>query len=101
MRVFYPMKVFFIACYFYIVLIGVQLCLIGDAPFGNTENMSRYEVFNRISEGSVPYPFFMSFSLKTLIGGLLEKNDQKRWSYEQVSTAAWVKEVSFLLYFLS
>ncbi len=78
----------------------MQLYLIGDAPFGNTENMSRYEVFNRISEGSVPYPFFMSFSLKSLIGGLLEKSDQKRWSYEQVSTAAWVKEVIFFSFII-
>jgi len=66
----------------------------GDAPFGNTENMSRYEVFNRISEASVPYPFFMNFSLKTLLGGLLEKSDAKRWSYEQVAGSAWLKDVS-------
>jgi len=57
--------------------------------------MSRYEVFNRITEKSVPFPFFMSFGLKSLIGGLLEKNSTKRWAYEQVAACPWMKEVHY------
>lgn len=67
----------------------------GEAPFGNTENMSRYEVFNRITEKSAPFPFFMSFSLKSLISGLLDKNASKRWAYDQVAASPWLKEVFF------
>ena len=77
-----------------LTLLILILSFPGEAPFGNTESMSRYEVFNRITEKSPPYPFFMSFNLKSLIKGLLEKDSTKRWAYDQVAACPWMKDVS-------
>lgn len=66
----------------------------GEAPFGNSEHMSKFEIFNRISESPVRLPFLMSLSCKALVRGLLEKNDQKRFCFDQVAQSAWLKGVS-------
>lgn len=70
---------------------------VGDAPFGNSENMSKFEIFNNISEKAVRLPFLMSGSLKALVRGLLEKNDKKRFDFEQVAKSSWIKEVQYVL----
>jgi len=67
----------------------------GEAPFGNSENMSKFEIFNRISESPVRLPFLMSMSLKSLVKGLLEKNDSKRFCFDEVSQSSWLKGVNW------
>ena len=58
--------------------------------------MSKFEIFNNISEKAVSLPFLMSGSLKALVRGLLIKDDKKRFDFEQVSKSKWLKEVSFV-----
>ena len=57
--------------------------------------MSKFEIFNKISETAVSLPFLMSFNLKSLIKGLLEKSDAKRYEWEHVSKCAWLSDVSY------
>jgi hypothetical protein len=66
----------------------------GEAPFGNSEHMSKFEIFNHISESPVRLPMFMSMSCKSLLKGLLEKPEERRFSFEQVAQSAWIKGVS-------
>ena len=56
--------------------------------------MTKFEIFNRISESPVRLPVLMSLSLKALIKGLLEKSDAKRFAFEQVAQSPWLKGVS-------
>jgi hypothetical protein len=35
----------------------------------------------------------MSLNLKSLIKGLLEKSDKKRFCFEEVAKASWLKDV--------
>jgi hypothetical protein len=66
----------------------------GEAPFGNSEHMSKFEIFNHISESPVRLPMFMSMSCKSLLKGLLEKPEERRFSFEQVAQSTWIKGVS-------
>jgi hypothetical protein len=56
--------------------------------------MSKFEIFNHISESPVRLPMFMSMSCKSLLKGLLEKPEERRFSFEQVAQSAWIKGVS-------
>jgi hypothetical protein len=66
----------------------------GEAPFGNSEKQSKFEIFNRITESPVRLPFLMSLNLKTLIKGLLEKKPDKRFCFDEVAKCSWLKDVS-------
>ena len=74
--------------------------LLGDAPFGSSENMSKFEIFNRISESPPSLPLFMGMRLKTLLKGLLDKSDSSRYSFEHVAKSSWLKEVHISLVYV-
>lgn len=68
----------------------------GAAPFGDTEKMSKFEVFNNINGMTVRYPMFMSGALKALLGGLLERNAARRLSFPMVKASKWLAGVGTL-----
>lgn len=63
----------------------------GNAPFGDTANMSKFEVFNNINSNSVSYPIFMNADLKFLLKGLLEKEPTKRFGWDAVKACKWLQ----------
>eukprot|EP01036_Dinobryon_divergens_P024807 gene24807-33287_t len=64
----------------------------GDAPFGDSETMSKFEIFNNINHKSVRFPLLMSMELKSLLKGLLDKNPAKRMGWAQVSWEDMLKQ---------
>ncbi len=58
--------------------------------------MTKFEIFNNINNNSVRFPLLMSFELKSLVKGLLDKNPAKRMSWAQVSKCGWCKEVQYV-----
>lgn len=66
----------------------------GEAPFGNSESMTKFEIFNRISESPVRLPLMMSRHCKALIKGLLEKKEDRRFGFDELAQSPWLKEVS-------
>jgi serine/threonine protein kinase len=45
----------------------------GSAPFGDTDELNKFEVLNNINGKTVMYPLFMSRGLKIMISGLLQR----------------------------
>jgi hypothetical protein len=66
----------------------------GEAPFGDTDKMSKFEIFNNINGAQVSFPLSVGGNLKSLIKGLLEKNQQERYNFSAVKNHPWVSEVS-------
>jgi protein kinase A len=67
--------------------------LTGEAPFGDSDHMSKYEIFNNINEKPVRCPLLMNRHCKALINGLLEKKADKRFSWKNVKENLWLTEV--------
>lgn len=65
----------------------------GHAPFGDSDDMNKFEIFNNITEKPVRLPLFMSPSLKTLIKGLLMKDQNERFDGQAVLQCAWLKDI--------
>ncbi len=58
--------------------------LTGTAPFGDSDTNSKFEIFNNITAGHVPYPWRIPGALKRLIGGILQPDPAKRFTYRKV-----------------
>ncbi len=65
----------------------------GEAPFGDSDHMTKFEIFNNINEKNVTCPMFMNKNAKTLIKGLLQKKSDQRYSWTQVKENAWLSDV--------
>ena len=57
--------------------------------------MSKFEIFNNINSGQISFPFNVSGNLKTLIRGLLEKNQQIRFNFSAVQASPWLQGVDW------
>jgi serine/threonine protein kinase len=67
----------------------------GDAPFGDSDTMSRFEIFTNIADKTLFYPLTMSFSLKSLLKGLLSRDPRNRFNFSTVASSPWLKNVSY------
>lgn len=66
--------------------------LTGEAPFGDTEKMSKFEIFNNINGNAPRLGMSMKSSIKTLAKGLLDKDQTKRFSFENVRKCEWLAD---------
>lgn len=57
--------------------------------------MSKFEIFNNINGAQVSFPLSISGNLKTLIRGLLEKNQQTRFNLSAVKSSPWLQEIDW------
>jgi len=64
----------------------------GEAPFGNSESMNKFEIFNKISESPPSLPLLMGVSVKSLIKGLLNKSENLRYTYDIIVQSSWLKK---------
>lgn len=71
------------------------MSLTGEAPFGDTDKMSKFEIFNNINGAQVSFPLSVGGNLKALIRGLLEKDQQIRFNLSAVKSSAWVQDVDW------
>ena len=67
----------------------------GEPPFGDTEKMSKFEIFNNINSKSVSFPMSSSPPLKEMIKGLLCKDASSRFAMKQVKVASWVCDIDW------
>lgn len=65
----------------------------GTAPFGDSDNMSKFEIFNNINTKSPSMPMGASSKAKALVSGLLTKDSSKRFSWRHVSDSSWLEQV--------
>lgn len=72
------------------------LLFIGSAPFGDSDNTSKFEIFNNINGRSPSLPMSMSSAAKALITGLLTKDPLKRFSWRQIGVSTWFEQVSHM-----
>lgn len=76
--------------------------VIGTAPFGDTDKLSKFEVFNNVLQNRVTYPLrcfpdkatAVSMKCKSLISSLLKTNPAERFRYNQVRCSDFMKTVS-------
>jgi len=69
--------------------------IVGSAPFGDSDRMSKFEIFNNINNRSVSLPLSMNSALAELIRGLLHKNPVKRSSWKEVKSSSWVNDIDW------
>jgi serine/threonine protein kinase len=67
----------------------------GSAPFGDTDELNKFEVLNNINGKTVMYPLLMSRSLKKLISGLLQRDPKRRSKWDQFHESDWCSEVNW------
>ena len=67
----------------------------GNAPFGDIETSSKFEVFNNINEKSPSLGMSMSGPCKKLCKGLLDKDASKRFNWTHVRGSDWCKDVNW------
>jgi hypothetical protein len=68
---------------------------LGEAPFGDTDKLSKFEIFNNINGRAVSLPMGMSADLKALIKGLLEKDQRERFDFGAICCNPWVLHVDW------
>ena len=70
-------------------------CVAGRAPFGDTADQTKFEIFNNINSGRVSYPMRFSSALKSMLKGLLQPDASKRFKMADVRNAPWMKGVDW------
>lgn len=66
--------------------------LTGFPPFNCS---SRLELFDKIKYGSVKYPNSLSPTVKNLLDGLFQKDDSKRFGFEEIKNHAWFSNMNW------
>lgn len=67
--------------------------VVGTAPFGDSEKMNKFEIFNNINSGKVRYPNHLSSEVKSFIKSFLELDTNNRGDYNSVVTSRWVSGI--------
>ena len=67
----------------------------GKAPFGDSEQLTKFEIFTNISSGKVGYPMSMSSELSKLLKGLLNNDPSERFEFANVKTSSFMEEISW------
>jgi len=67
----------------------------GNAPFGDIETTSKFEIFTNITDNSPSLSMRMSSATKTLIKGLLDKKADSRWAWNEVQKCEFCKDVNW------
>ena len=70
-------------------------CVAGKAPFGDTADQTKFEIFNNINRGRVHYPMRFSAALRSLLKGLLLADASKRFKMKDVRAHPWMKGVDW------
>lgn len=68
---------------------------LGKAPFGDTDTMSKFEVFNNINQMRISFPMMMSSALKALLKGLLDREASTRFKWNDVKTSLFFRDMSW------
>lgn len=69
--------------------------LTGNAPFGDSDTCSKFEIFNNINHSSPPYPLTMNSSVKNIIKGLLNKDPKNRFDFKAICASPWVADINW------
>ena len=69
--------------------------IMGYAPFGDTDKMSKFEIFNNINNRNINLPLTMNNHLSNLIHGLLQKDPFKRSNWTQVKDSQWLLDIDW------
>mmetsp|Transcript_36666 Transcript_36666/g.98246 ORF Transcript_36666/g.98246 Transcript_36666/m.98246 type:complete len:502 (-) Transcript_36666:73-1578(-) len=69
--------------------------LTGTAPFGDTADSNKFEIFNKIIKGKVKYPGYITTEAKSLLTGLICVDSGVRYKYADLHSHAWYKGVAW------
>jgi len=69
--------------------------LTGEAPFGDSDTLSKFEIFTNILEAPIRLPWLMKSTLKTLLYGLLDKTPKTRFGWNEIRYSPWLQQVSY------
>ena len=77
--------------------LGCVLCemMTGNAPFGDIDHTSKFQILTNITEMEPKLSYSMSKSSKILLQGLLEKDANKRYSWNDVKSSEFCKDVDW------
>jgi len=67
--------------------------LVGSAPFGDSADLTKFEILNRINSGKIKYPGYLTKDSKELIAGLLITDPSRRHNFENVKTSNFIKKI--------
>ena len=75
--------------------LGVLLfeMLTGKTPFGDTADVSKFEVLTAITAGKVSFPFGVGTDARHIISGLLTLDPVKRFTFKDVKASPFMKDV--------
>lgn len=69
--------------------------LVGTAPFGDTDNKSKFEIFNNINAGNFSMPMHGSADVKGIIKGLLVVNAEARMNWKGIKESPWTSTIDW------
>jgi len=69
--------------------------VVGKAPFGDIDVMSKFDIFNRIIAGKVSYPRVVPKPLKLLLQGLLKTDPAQRFRWSDVRASSWFEGIDW------
>ncbi|GMH61266.1 hypothetical protein TrRE_jg351, partial [Triparma retinervis] len=69
--------------------------LAGSAPFGDSSDLTKFEILNNINAGKIRWQSSISRPAKALIQELLNPDPLKRSGYKAVEGSSWMEGVSF------
>eukprot|EP00607_Mallomonas_marina_P011156 CAMPEP_0182423506 /NCGR_PEP_ID=MMETSP1167-20130531/9537_1 /TAXON_ID=2988 /ORGANISM="Mallomonas Sp, Strain CCMP3275" /LENGTH=278 /DNA_ID=CAMNT_0024602561 /DNA_START=1001 /DNA_END=1837 /DNA_ORIENTATION=+ len=68
---------------------------LGFAPFGDTGHMTKFAVFENVARKEPNIPRTLSPSFRSLLSGLLNKDQRKRFNWTNIKDCQWVVEVNW------
>ena len=69
--------------------------LTGRAPFGDSSDLTKFEILNNINAGKIKWQSSINKAAKGLIQTLLDPDPSKRSGYRGVEGSSWMEGVSF------
>eukprot|EP01041_Mallomonas_annulata_P008207 gene8207-16879_t len=82
----FPVDWWALGCILYEMVIGV-------APFGDTENLSKFVIFNNIVSKPVEITKTLSPPIRAVMTSLLQKEQDVRGSWRQIRDAEWLRDI--------
>ncbi|GMH62770.1 hypothetical protein TL16_g03553 [Triparma laevis f. inornata] len=69
--------------------------LTGRAPFGDSSELTKFEILNNINAGKIKWPGTISKDARNLIQNLLVPNPEKRWKFSNIEESEWMAGVNY------
>ena len=69
--------------------------LTGRAPFGDSSDLTKFEILNNINAGKIKWHSSINKNAKALIQNLLSPDPSKRFKFSHIKESPWMEGISF------